>query len=149
MIISKQKFSEYFLPSDATSGSVLLLTMNFISIRSRNMKWSVVLGRKGFCSNQSGVRFDKLRFIYPSVSLCVPSLLADSLDWLRASLPGEPGLDYPILSSPQASTFSCSDRVFGGYYADTEQDCQVFHICLQDSKVSMICPNGTVFSQVK
>ena len=46
IIISKQKFSEYFLPSDATPGSVLLLTMNFISIRSRNMKWSVVLGRK-------------------------------------------------------------------------------------------------------
>ena len=58
-------------------------------------------------------------------------------------------MDYPILSSPGSSAFSCSDRVFGGYYADTEQGCQVFHICLQDSMVSMICPNGTVFAQVR
>ena len=91
-----------------------------------------------------------------SVSESVPGLLAaaggdhtDGLQWLRDSVPGEPGLDYPILSSPQSSTFSCSDRVFGGYYADTEQGCQVFHICLQDSQVSMICPNGTVFAQVR
>ena len=91
-----------------------------------------------------------------SVSESVPGLLAaaggdhpDGLQWLRDSVPGEPGLDYPILSSPQSSTFSCSDRVFGGYYADTEQGCQVFHICLQESKVSMICPNGTVFAQVR
>ena len=92
-------------------------------------------------------------FVCLSVSLCVPSLLAegdgDPLQWLRDSVPGEPGVDYPILASPQSSSFSCSDRVFGGYYADTEQDCQVFHICLQDSKVSMICPNGTVFAQVE
>merc|ERR1712090_120744 len=40
----------------------------------------------------------------------------------------------------------------GGYYADTEQDCQAYHICLKNSEnglypVSFLCPNGTVFNQ--
>ena len=56
----------------------------------------------------------------------------------------------------------------GGYYADTEQRCQVYHVCLQvgpmwgtllsvvsilqdtDSglyPVSFLCPNGTLFNQ--
>jgi len=39
-----------------------------------------------------------------------------------------------------------------GYYADTEAQCQVFHICSADgegglAKYSFLCPNGTVFNQ--
>ena len=48
----------------------------------------------------------------------------DPLDWLRESVPGEPGLDYPILSAVQESSFTCDSLVLGGYYADPEQDCQ-------------------------
>ena len=47
------------------------------------------------------------------------------LDWLRDSIPGEPGLDYPILAAVQESAFTCEGLIFGGYYADPEQDCQV------------------------
>lgn len=76
----------------------------------------------------------------------------DPLDWLRASVPGEPGQDYPILSAIQETSFSCIDRVPGGYYADPEQRCQAYHVCLQDAElnlypVSFLCPNGTVFNQ--
>lgn len=76
----------------------------------------------------------------------------DPLDWLRASVPGEPGQDYPVLSAIQETSFSCADRVTGGYYADPEQRCQAYHVCLQDSElnlypVSFLCPNGTVFNQ--
>jgi len=79
---------------------------------------------------------------------------SDPLSWLRSSIPGEPGVDYPILSEPADTSFSCSDKIFGGYYADPEQQCQVFHVCLQTTKddlaaASFLCPNGTVFNQAK
>ena len=40
----------------------------------------------------------------------------------------------------------------GGYYADVEAECQVFHICGGDgngglTKYSFLCPNGTIFQQ--
>jgi len=72
----------------------------------------------------------------------------DPLDWLRDSIPGEPGTDYPILSAPGQTSFTCSGLVYGGYYADQDQDCQVFHVCLQgEDSVSFLCPNGTIFAQ--
>ena len=42
---------------------------------------------------------------------------SDPLDWLRASIPGEPELDYPILSQIAETSFSCSGRIFGGELA--------------------------------
>ena len=79
---------------------------------------------------------------------------ADSLSWLRNSLPGEPGADYPIFSKVQETSFSCSGLVFGGYYADLETSCQQYSVCLWDSAdteslspVSFLCPNGTIFNQ--
>ncbi|KAG6444327.1 uncharacterized protein LOC115439799 [Manduca sexta] len=52
-------------------------------------------------------------------------------------------------------TFSCENRTYG-YYADVDNDCQVFHICLPTQlpsgravtyRYSFICPNETVFNQ--
>ena len=31
----------------------------------------------------------------------------DPLDWLRESIPGEPGVDYPIFSEVETTAFSC------------------------------------------
>ncbi|XP_067612762.1 fibrous sheath CABYR-binding protein [Eurosta solidaginis] len=51
--------------------------------------------------------------------------------------------------------FSCDDKVYG-YYADIENECQIFHVCLPvtyaDGKEntfrwSFICPEETIFSQ--
>ena len=39
---------------------------------------------------------------------------SDPLDWLRASIPGEPELDYPILGEIAETSFSCNGRIFGG-----------------------------------
>ena len=38
-----------------------------------------------------------------------------------------------------------------GYYADPTTNCQVFHICLGDGDIkwSFLCPNQTIFNQVK
>lgn len=52
-------------------------------------------------------------------------------------------------------TFSCEDRNYG-YYADVDNDCQLFHVCVprefpdgrfQIDKYSFICPEGTIFDQ--
>ncbi|TRY78919.1 hypothetical protein TCAL_13196 [Tigriopus californicus] len=75
------------------------------------------------------------------------------LDWLRDSVPGEPGVDYPIFNEVQDTAFSCEDRVFGGYYADPGMGCQGYHVCLNHGnnarKLSFLCPNGTIFQQSK
>ena len=39
---------------------------------------------------------------------------SDPLDWLRESVPGEPGVDYPVLAQIADTSFSCADRIFGG-----------------------------------
>jgi len=85
---------------------------------------------------------------------CVENEGDDPLEWLRNSIPGEPGTDYPIYSSVEETSFSCDGLIFGGYYADPELECQVYHVCLQDPidttnlyPVSFLCPNGTIFNQ--
>ncbi len=40
----------------------------------------------------------------------------DPLDWLRDSIPGEPGVDYPIFAMIPDTEFDCSDRVHGGKF---------------------------------
>merc|ERR1740129_781483 len=77
---------------------------------------------------------------------------ADPLAMLQASIPGVPGEDYPIYAEVPESGFVCDGQVDGGYYADPEAECQVFHICTADgagglAKYSFLCPNGTLFNQ--
>merc|ERR1719373_609649 len=77
---------------------------------------------------------------------------ADPLAMLQASIPGVPGEDYPIYAEVPESGFTCDGQVDGGYYADPEAECQVFHICTADgagglAQYSFLCPNGTIFNQ--
>jgi hypothetical protein len=72
------------------------------------------------------------------------------LDGLRAAIPGEPLVDYPIYGEPPArSSFQCQAQSCpGGYYADQDSQCQVFHVCQNDGRMdTFLCPNGTIFSQ--
>ena len=79
--------------------------------------------------------------MFAGVSVCLRSGLGvesegdDPLDWLRNSIPGEPGVDYPVLASVQETSFTCDGLTFGGYYADPEQQCQAYH---SDWSVSII-----------
>ncbi|XP_037791301.1 LOW QUALITY PROTEIN: titin-like [Penaeus monodon] len=68
------------------------------------------------------------------------------LDWLRDSVPGEPGVDYPIFGQVPKTSFRCRGRQ-QGYYADIETRCQVFHICNVRGGQAFLCPNGTIFDQ--
>ncbi|XP_043484225.1 putative uncharacterized protein DDB_G0282133 isoform X2 [Leptopilina heterotoma] len=59
---------------------------------------------------------------------------------------GQPGVDFPVLTTIPTTSFTCRG-VKGGYYADLETNCQVFHICDNGRKISFLCPNGTIFQQ--
>ena len=38
--------------------------------------------------------------------------------------------NYPYDDMPDTS-FTCAGKVVGGYYADPDADCQMFHVCVQ------------------
>ncbi|XP_076683867.1 uncharacterized protein LOC143376949 isoform X2 [Andrena cerasifolii] len=67
---------------------------------------------------------------------------------------GEPGyLDFDNLPE---TNFSCQGKVIGGYYADVQTGCQMFHVCTIGQKdlvsdeimdIKFLCLNGTVFDQ--
>ncbi|KAI5749088.1 hypothetical protein M8J76_004538 [Diaphorina citri] len=70
-------------------------------------------------------------------------------EFLQASA-AEPGyLDFDNLPE---TNFSCESKVIGGYYADVETGCQMFHVCTIGQKgevadIKFLCLNGTVFDQ--
>eukprot|EP00095_Tigriopus_kingsejongensis_P005295 snap_masked-scaffold758_size101577-processed-gene-0.12 protein:Tk05295 transcript:snap_masked-scaffold758_size101577-processed-gene-0.12-mRNA-1 annotation:"hypothetical protein EAI_12463" len=73
-----------------------------------------------------------------------------NLKMLQGSVPGIPGEDYPIYGQVPSTSFECQDKIFGGYYADPEAQCQAFHICGRGGAQgwAFLCPNGTVFNQM-
>ncbi|KAF4517469.1 hypothetical protein B566_EDAN004508, partial [Ephemera danica] len=59
--------------------------------------------------------------------------------------------NYSLDDMPSTS-FDCRDKSIGGYYADPEADCQMFHVCvhLSNNEVQdfrFLCPNDTMFDQ--
>lgn len=64
---------------------------------------------------------------------------------IRMRLPSD---SESIRSNIVDSEFSCDDRQ-PGYYADIDNDCQIFHRCVEDRKAiySFICPEQTIFNQ--
>ncbi|CAG7824347.1 unnamed protein product, partial [Allacma fusca] len=63
---------------------------------------------------------------------------------------GPPEYGYDNLPETR---FTCEGKLQGRYYADSETDCQMFHVCVRMSKKEIhdyrfLCPNGTVFDQV-
>jgi len=83
--------------------------------------------------------------------VCVVCGQEDPLAALAQNIPGVPGEDYPIFVLPPETQFDCNEQI-EGYYADTDADCQAFHICAPDGsssllKYSFLCPNGTLFNQ--
>lgn len=62
--------------------------------------------------------------------------------------PGQPGVDYPILTVIPPTSFDCKTQRYKGFFADPETRCQVWHYCdLNGGQASFLCPNGTIFSQ--
>ncbi|CAG0882609.1 unnamed protein product [Cyprideis torosa] len=87
-----------------------------------------------------------------------PRLKRQAVDWndpvamaeaLIALFNGQYAYPQYDPASLPPSNFDCSQQQYAGYYADTNFDCQVFHICnqIQGLQSTFICPNMTVFSQ--
>jgi len=38
------------------------------------------------------------------------------------------------------TSFDCRDKDLGGYYADPEADCQMFHVCVKNAPVDVSFP---------
>ncbi|QQP52931.1 Putative LOC100898776 [Caligus rogercresseyi] len=61
-----------------------------------------------------------------------------------------------ILDAPISTSFSCDGQAYG-YYADVDNNCQIFHICLpieddlgqiiETAQYSFVCGNQTLFDQ--
>lgn len=43
---------------------------------------------------------------------------------------------YSLHNMPQTS-FTCRDKILGGYYADSETQCQMFHVCVKVAGVGV------------
>ena len=56
---------------------------------------------------------------------CYSAFISSSRGGLSEAVPGRPGEDFPVLSTVPATTFTCTTRQDGGFYADTEAECQV------------------------
>ncbi|XP_037794183.1 sperm acrosomal protein FSA-ACR.1-like [Penaeus monodon] len=64
------------------------------------------------------------------------------------SAPSARSSEYPEYAVVPRTSFSCAAQETGGYFADPEAECQVFHICLNGQNMgSFLCPNGTLFHQ--
>lgn len=51
-------------------------------------------------------------------------------------LNNKPWPKYSLENMPRTS-FSCRDKILGGYYADAETQCQMFHVCVKVAGVGV------------
>ncbi|KAH1017637.1 hypothetical protein HUJ05_008249 [Dendroctonus ponderosae] len=63
----------------------------------------------------------------------------------------EPFPTYSLEDMPETQ-FSCREKILGGYYADPDAQCQMFHVCVKVAGIGVqdfrfLCPNGTAFDQ--
>lgn len=57
--------------------------------------------------------------------------------WAQAQfLNNRPFPTYSLENMPDTE-FSCRDKILGGYYADAETQCQMFHICVKVAGVGV------------
>ena len=63
--------------------------------------------------------------------VCVAGILLLALASIASAQVRPP--NYSPDAIPETS-FTCEDKITGGYYADQEADCQLFHVCVQVSE---------------
>lgn len=90
---------------------------------------------------------------YAAFALGILAIVTNSAPQLSYDLPA--GADS-VLTDPVSTDFSCEERPYG-YYADTHNNCQLFHICLpiedeegdiiSTNQWTFLCGNGTMFDQ--
>ncbi|CAH1987302.1 unnamed protein product [Acanthoscelides obtectus] len=87
----------------------------------------------------------------PGVGVLLFVVVGVAQSWAQQYLNNRPFPTYSLENMPE-TTFSCRDKILGGYYADPDTQCQMFHICVKVAGVGVqdfrfLCPNGTAFDQ--
>merc|ERR1711935_747429 len=131
---------------------VLLLSLGANAQRRGGRAQSFRQGRDGSAAGDYSAPSGEATNEVASYGGAASGAANDPLAALSSSVPGVPGEDYPIYLEVPETAFACDGQVDGGYYADPEAECQVFHICTADgagglAKYSFLCPNGTLFNQ--
>ncbi|XP_043071442.1 uncharacterized protein KIAA0754 [Drosophila grimshawi] len=115
--------------------------------------WKLICGMLFITSGcNAGPVVNQVRF-----GICFSFRFADNFRCVSAPLTGTLTLPSNATSirADITDNFSCANKSYG-YYADVENDCQIFHVCLPvtyaDGKEntfrwSFICPEETIFSQ--
>lgn len=76
-------------------------------------------------------------FLFVSVGLCA--------GWAASQfLNHRPFPTYSLENMPDTE-FSCREKVLGGYYADPDTQCQMFHICVKVAGVGVSNNHVTLF----
>ncbi|GFQ66445.1 uncharacterized protein TNCT_418731, partial [Trichonephila clavata] len=116
-------------------------------IANKNSSNHIILWSDKLNKNQEGGRRRSL----PDDEEHAPDSMSEErfLKQLQSTIPGIPGVDYPLYQSVPETSFKCQNQRNPGFYGDVEAQCQVFHICQEDDRHdSFLCPVGTVFNQM-
>lgn len=72
-------------------------------------------------------------FIFSAIVLTITNtiVLGQKSSFLRKPWP-----TYSLQNMPQ-TRFTCHDKILGGYYADPEAQCQMFHVCVKVAGVGV------------
>ena len=55
-----------------------------------------------------------------------------------SKIPGQAGVDFPVLASVPDTGFDCGGQEFPGIYGDTGADCQVIFVEIIPKKMSLV-----------
>ncbi|KAK7084001.1 hypothetical protein SK128_025754, partial [Halocaridina rubra] len=91
--------------------------------------------------------------MFPQLIICLVGFAWLSSARMAYQLPAD--FEF-IMSAPLQTTFTCEDLPYG-YYADVDNNCELFHVCLpiaddigalvETAHFTFVCGNQTVFSQ--
>lgn len=62
-----------------------------------------------------------------------------SFDHMQQALASNNRLPAYSLQNMPKTDFSCRGKILGGYYADADTQCQMFHICVKIAGVGVSC----------
>lgn len=62
--------------------------------------------------------------------------ITDTILGQESSFFRKPWPTYSLQNMPQ-TRFTCHDKILGGYYADPEAQCQMFHVCVKVAGVGV------------
>lgn len=81
-------------------------------------------------------------FFFLPLSIAIILTIAAITLGQQESFLRKPWPQYSLHNMPKTQ-FTCHDKILGGYYADPEAQCQMFHVCVKVAGVgvSYVCTN--------